>query len=516
MRVAAVITIACFFASSTGLAQFPKNYRMNAASTSGFPQTNAVNDILVRNDSLWFGTEKGLDLTSNNGISWIHYSNVSPFDDRGISAVASNDQVIWAATAYSVTQDDQSLPAGGGMYYSIDRGQTWHPVAQPVDTGVVNLINYGSNQIRSLAITTAVNNITYDLAVTSSAVWSANFAGMLRKSTNLGSSWSLVVLPPDGSPSRIKRTDTLNFDLAPTSGKAGLVGNLNHRVFSVFASNDSVLWVGTAGGINKSTDGGDSWQRFSHQDQAQGISGNFVVAINEQRWGTRTIVWAATINAESPDEKRGVSFTEDGGLTWKTTLLGEFAHNIAFRDSLVYIATDRGLYRSSDFGSSWIRNGSIVDTRTLQRFAAPEVYTVAAHGDTIWIGGPEGIAYTFDDASTPFGIQWNIFRTYEQVGSTGKTYSYPSPFSPDDEAVRIHYSNSGVASSSAVTIRIFDFAMQPVRTLIRNAPRSGATEFDEIWNGTNDHGGRVANGVYFYRVEVQGSDPAWGKIFVLQ
>ena len=519
MRTIAFTTLLCCIACSVATAQFPKNYRMTAAPESNSPQTNGINDILVRNDSLWFGTEKGLDLTLNNGIIWSHYSNVAPFDNKGISAIASNGQIIWAATAFSVTQDDQNLPAGGGMYYSTDHGQTWQPIAQPMDTGVVNFTAYGSNQIKTLAITTTINNLTYDLAVTSSAVWSANFAGMLRKSTNLGASWNVVVLPPDGSPSQIKKTDTLSFDLAPTSGKAGLIGNLNHRVFSVFASSDSVIWVGTAGGINRSTDGGDSWRRFSHQDQLQGISGNFVVAINEQRWAARTIVWAATINAESSDEQRGVSYTEDGGLTWKTTLLGQFAHNIAFRDSLVYVATDGGLYRTSDFGSSWTRSGSIMDANTLQRFAAPEVYTVGAHGDTVWIGGPEGVAYTLDNGSTPFGTQWKIFRTYEQVGSTGKTYSYPAPFSPDDEVVRIHYSSGGSSSSapgSSVTIRIFDFAMQPVRTLIRNAPRSGSMEFDEIWNGTNDAGGRVANGVYFYRVEVQGSGPVWGKIFVLQ
>jgi hypothetical protein len=58
--------------------------------------------------------------------------------------------------------------------------------------------------------------------------------------------------------------------------------------------------------------------------------------------------------------------------------------------------------------------------------------------------------------------------------------------------------------------------MQPVKELIRNATRSGTVEHDEIWNGKDDLDRRVANGVYFYRVEVEGNEPIWGKIFVLQ
>jgi hypothetical protein len=58
--------------------------------------------------------------------------------------------------------------------------------------------------------------------------------------------------------------------------------------------------------------------------------------------------------------------------------------------------------------------------------------------------------------------------------------------------------------------------MQPVKTLIRYATRSATVEHDEIWSGKDDLDRRVANGVYFYRVEVEGNEPIWGKIFVLQ
>lgn len=487
------------------------SYEMAAMAGASMPPSNSVFQIQRVRDSLWFATGKGLSLTTDNGISWRNFRNTLGFDDKGVSALAQRGDVVVAAVAYTSKQDGDQLPAGGGIFVSIDRGTTWKFYPQPRDVGTVDTVVYGINRIRSLAITTEINNITYDIAITDSAIWIASFAGMLRKSTDLGATWKKVVLPPDHL-SRIRPEDTLSFDLSPTGGALGLLGNLNHRVFSVFASNDSTLWVGTAGGINLSTDRGLSWRKFSHQNQVYSISGNFVVAINEHRLPTKNILWAATVDTD-PQETRGVSFSEDGGDTWKRTLLGEFAHDIAFHDSITYVVTDRGLFRSSDRGETWLRAGAIYDQSSLQRFVSDQLYAVATKGDTVWVGGPEGIAYTIDSSAEPFGMRWKIFRTYEPVMTTRTTYAYPTPFSPDDEPVRIHYPTG---NATGVTIRIFDFAMQPVRTLIRNAQRSTGREYDEVWDGKDDEGRRVANGVYFYRIELEGSEPLWGKIFVLQ
>jgi hypothetical protein len=181
---------------------------------------------------------------------------------------------------------------------------------------------------------------------------------------------------------------------------------------------------------------------------------------------------------------------------------------------MVYVATNRGLFRSTDFGNSWILTGTIADPMSGQSFAQSEIYAVGAIGDTIWIGGPEGVAYTIDAPGELFGQRWKIFRTYEAVGTSRTTYSFPSPFSPGDEVVRLHYSTSGL--NGGVTIKIFDFAMVPVKTLLQNADRSSTIEHDEIWDGRDDYGRIVPNGVYFYRLEIGGTDPIWGKIYVIQ
>lgn len=529
MRLLFLILTAFCTLSVNSFSQLPKSYQFNSGWNSSLPRTNAINDFLIRNDSIWVGTELGLSLTVNGGVNWTNFSGTDSFYNKGISAIAMNDAIIWVATGYSTKLDNQSIQTGGGLHYSTDRGAIWHFIPQPIDHQpseqvLFDTVLYGSNKIRALAITVPQQNITFDIALTSHAVWIASWAGMLRKSTDLGTTWQRIILPPDNLDD-IDTSQILNFDLSPISrsfiinGIAGsLTGNLNHSLFSLYASDDSTIWAGTAGGINKSTDGGWSWQKYSHQNQLHSISGNFVVALKEQKWNGRRIMWAATVNANDPDEIKGVSYSEDGGKNWNTTLLGEWAHNMAVRDSIVYIATDNGLYRSSDFGESWSRSSTIYDTSNLQRFVSTEIYAVAIQGDTVWFGGPEGTAYTLDSPLHPFGTQWHIFRTAEQIHGEHRTYSYPNPFSPDNESTRIHYSLFGYSSNnqSEITVRIFDFSMQPVRTLLQKASRRSGQEYDEIWDGRSDKRTIVANGVYFYRIEIDNQSPLWGKILVVR
>jgi hypothetical protein len=504
-----------FFIALDLYAQPIANYNLNGGWNSQLPLTNGINDIVIQGDSVWFATERGLSLTADGGNSWINYAGTAMFDSKGISAFAIKNDLVWTATGYTTKLGDESIQTGGGLHYSTDRGATWNYVPQPIDHGTIDTIMYGSNKIRALDITVPQQNITFDIALTNNAVWIASWAGMLRKSIDSGKTWIRVILPPDNL-DYIDTTMVLNFDLSHTSGRLGLSANSNHLLFSVFAADDSTIWVGTAGGINKSTDGGTSWRKFSHQNQTSPISGNWVVALKEQRYGASKIIWAATRETQS-DETEGVSFSTNGGESWNVTLIGERAWNFSFRDSIVYVATDNGIFRSSDEGTSWTLNGSICDQTNMQCFLWTNIYGVAAKSDTVWCGGSDGIAYTIDSKNRPFGLLWKIFRKYDRIGNEKKTYAYPNPFAPDDESVRIHYSiNDLTLGMRNVTIRIFDFAMLPVRTLIQNAPRSSGREYDEIWDGRNDRNSIVSNGVYFYRVEAGNDSPVWGKILVLK
>lgn len=136
------------------------------------------------------------------------------------------------------------------------------------------------------------------------------------------------------------------------------------------------------------------------------------------------------------------------------------------------------------------------------------LYEPFAAAGRLWLGSEDGTALSNDG-----GNRWTIFRAEIAVDEKTKTYAYPNPFAPRiDGNVRIRYQLPRAAS---VTIRIFDFAMNPVRTLIQNEMRR-AGEDEDVWNGRTDTGARVANGVYFYSVEVAGEAPLRGKILVLE
>jgi len=308
--------------------------------------------------------------------------------------------------------------------------------------------------------------------------------------------------------SSIAPTDTLaNYKIDPRQDN-------NYLAFAVYAQTDDTIWVGTAGGINRSTDGGSSWTKFRQDNQVEGILSDWVISIDGQplSWGTR--IWTTNWPAEGTDQQYGVSSSDDGGRTWKNHLIGVKAYGFAFKDTIAYVATDDGLFRTPDGGRSWTRTGTIIDQTTLERITENQFYDVGVIGDTIFCGSSEGLLRTEDSPAHPFGERWDILRATAPVQSASVSYAYPNPFSPKSESIRIHYAVP--AGGASVTVEVFDFGMNRIRTVIKDAPRTGGHEQDEIWDGSDQNGQRLMNGVYFYRVSINGQEPMWGKIMVLQ
>ncbi|MCX7878069.1 MAG: hypothetical protein N2510_05430, partial [Ignavibacteria bacterium] len=137
-----------------------------------------------------------------------------------------------------------------------------------------------------------------------------------------------------------------------------------------------------------------------------------------------------------------------------------------------------------------------------------------SQGDSVWIGSGDGLARTTDTLPSPWVSKWKIFRAYQGITSTNETYAAPNPFSPDDELCRIYFKTG--KTTSQVTVKIFDFAMFPVRTVIQNATRTSPDVIWVSWDGRRDDGVQVSNGVYFYRIEIDKDETVWGKILVLQ
>lgn len=521
------ILITIFLATAAYSQNTPTDYKLNGKSLAkvkdATPTSNSIIDILLVEDTVWLGTSRGLSKSTDEGANWTNYYKTKPFGDHNITAVAEYEGVMWVGTANSIEQNGESLPNGTGLKFSTDYGKNWTAMPQTTDAPDDSSIAYGINQLRALPVTTTVNNLIYDIAFTKSTIWIATFAGGLRKSNidsliaNPERKWNRVVLPPD-SLDTIKPTDTLNFSLQPVAGNFGNESYLNHRLFSLVATDDSTIYAGSANGINKTTDNGKSWTKFNHQNQDEPISGNFVVALNYD--DVQDVVWAATWKAEDINESYGVSFSENGGDTWQTTLTGERAHNFGFLNENIannkvhtLVPTDNGFFRSID-GHSWVSPSSIYDYENLYKIVNAEFYSAAGMDENIiWLGSNrQGLAKLVETQGIWEG-EWVIKLASPSIQNPSESYAFPNPFSPSMEETRIKYKMP--TQSRDVSIRIFDFDMNLVRTLVQNASREKDKEYVEYWNGKDDDGRVVSNGVYFYRIDIGSNEPVYGKIMVL-
>ena len=353
----------------------PRSFHLNSFSkklskslTDATPLGNGISDIVVIGDTILIGTGKGLSISTDNGDSWENYYQTNNFGTDAIASVNYNKftNTIWAST---VRPFDSDVDMGTGIHYSTDLGKTWNDIPQPVDDPGDSLFTYGINdgnnlpQVKALPVTVPQQNMTWDFAFTPNTIWITSWSSGLRKSTDKGQTWARVLLPSDKLNS-VQPTDTVRYSLRP---KAGDVGNNNHLGFSIAVVNDSTLYVGTADGINKTTNANDtlpriSWVKFNHQNQDNPISGNFVTALGYNPYDNT--VWGATWVAEDNSEYYGASYTFDGGQNWQTALKDEHVHNFGFKNKDVIAASDNGAFRSPDKGITWILPNSIVDSKS--------------------------------------------------------------------------------------------------------------------------------------------------------
>ncbi|MEO8514465.1 MAG: hypothetical protein ABI543_12970 [Ignavibacteria bacterium] len=487
--------------------------------------SNFITDVIVVNnsggDTIWFGTGKGISRTTNRGVSFENFYGTAPFNEDDVSGLAVHNNWVVVSTAYSQKIGDEYVPTGTGIKVSSDYGATWSAYPQPMDGLGDSVIQYGISTIRALPVVVDEFNLSYDIAITkknnssdSLVFWITSWAGGTRKSTDFGATWQRVVLPPDAFNTITPTGGPYNFELNPRDPPQG---NNNHKGFSVTSENDSTIYVGTAGGINRSSDWGVSWKKYNYDSTGTGtgVSGDFVVGLKVQKYGNNRIIWGAT-NTTKPGEKSAFSYSSNGGLIWGNTLEGSFTHNVGFKDSIVYGATDDGVWRSyfSPPNFSWSRPSIIYDEALRDQIRTNLFYAVESQGDSVWVGSGDGLARTTDTVTSPWVGKWKIFRAYQNINATNESYAAPNPFSPAYEVCRIYFKTGKV--SSAVTIKLFDFAMFPIRTVIQNAQRDTPDVIWVTWDGKRDDGTQVSNGVYFYRIQLDKDETVWGKILVLQ
>lgn len=439
--------------------------------------------------------------------------------------------------------------AAGGFAVSNDGGMTWAYRFPPLDEAADTLVTYGGSTLYAVPITQPQNSPPQGIAlpphsadVDEDVLWSANGSAGIRRSTDGGTTWQRVILPPD-SLDHIHPDSSYAFPLAPfgTTLPNGAVSQfgLNYIGYSVLVDEAGTVWAGTAGGLNRSdssdvTDSGErAWRRYSAGPTPQSLIGSLVYGIHAQPTESeRDPVWIvlrrSPLDTNVREEDAGLAVwtgdDPDGGTPlFETRLLGEILYDVAFDGAAVYAAGANGLFLSENDGETWrtLRVFRDESGRPLPLTNIPPVYSVdVTQNDsgpsTLWVGTPDGLL-----RSTDGGASWSAFRASvpTQPGPNDDpgevpavdVYAYPNPYTPRvDGSVRIRLD---LAEAADVRIRLYDYAMNLVRELQAGNRPAGPNEV--LWDGTTNRGTRVANGTYLYLVEA-GQTQASGTILVLQ
>jgi hypothetical protein len=90
-------------------------------------------------------------------------------------------------------------------------------------------------------------------------------------------------------------------------------------------------------------------------------------------------------------------------------------------------------------------------------------------------------------------INSNITKVDEVPAVNSLSQNFPNPFNP---TTTIKF---GLRSKGNVSIKIYDVAGRLVKTLVNEVREAG--HYDVTWNGDNNHGNKVASGVYFFKMK---------------
>lgn len=549
--------------NSVLISQVPIDYKFSSNNTLDRYEniteeglnSNAIVDIRPLDSNYFL-------LSTASGLSYVHIYDVYPdsvnfgsFNKNSVSlprggapALAVRENIIAISGILDTTAATGEEIMGTGISYSIDEGEIWQYLQQPrenPESDKYHTISWGGQTIYALSVTTEINNISYDLSIGGDYIYAASWAGGLRRYGPLYTgqkSWQIIPLPMDTDTSLMCGLIDLNmYEINPKDpwkgnpddydSTPGTYGNHNHKGFSVYVIDDTIIWAGTANGINKGIIQSDCID-WTHHFTANGtitprpvagsdpkdvhvgtwkrISGNWVIGFTHQKIGNVTRLWAITWAGGGSNEIHALSYTDNGGETWNITSPSgesEKVYNLYANENRIWAATASGLYVSED-GYHWEKYSRPIDALTGEEILSESVLAVYNQDNWLWVGTIDGISIIENDTITtihrfwepanPFSAYPNplLINDYNQVGGDGHVrFVY---FNPDN------YKG---------TIDIFDFTMDRV-TQLGTSHLVNNNESEVIWNGRNEYGDQVANGVYFCRLSLNGKY-YWTKLAVV-
>lgn len=325
-------------------------------------------DSMTGGKDLFAGTNGGVALSSDNGVSW------SQIND-GINAVYISSLVVTDTILFAGSN-------GNGVFLSTDNGSTW-----TWPNGNSGLIN---SNVLSLA--TDGQNL---FAGTSNGVWRStdNGSSWIHAIAGVGNVMALAVSPTsNGSGTNLFAGSSNGVRLSTDNGSTWINANsgmINVWDVTAFARSDTNLFAGTIslnfdGGVYLSTNSGTSWTALNiglpkNPVCALAVSGkNIFVGCGQPIMGSHG--------------SGGVFRSSDNGSNWTSAGLNGFLVNaLLVAGNNLFAGTNGGTFLSTDNGSSWSPVSS--------GLANKKVTSLAINGSNLFVGTPNGFEVTSSASS---------------------------------------------------------------------------------------------------------------------
>ncbi|MCA1591978.1 MAG: glycoside hydrolase [Acidobacteria bacterium] len=402
---------------------------------TGVPGQPNVFYIGVNNGGVW--------KTNDYGRVWKPIFDEQPTGSIGALAVApSNPDIVYVGSGEGLQRPD--LSTGDGVYKSTDAGQTWrhlglregqqigaiivdprdpnrifvavlgHPYGPNAERGVFRSTDGGETFERvlykdentgaiALAFDPANPRIVYaDLWAARQGPWeNGSWQGPgsgLYKSTDGGTNWKQLT---KGLPTFEQGLGRIGFGIAPSDPKR------------IYANVDSPQ----LGGVYRSDDAGESWQRVNSEVRVWGRGSDFAEVKADPK--NKDIVYAANTSTYR---------STDGGKTfyaWKGAPGGDDYHTVWINPDdtkIILLASDQGATITVNGGQTW---SSWYNQPTAQFY-----HVITDNQYPYWVYGAQQESGSVGTASR--GDNGAIsFRDWRTVGAEEYGYVAPDPLNPN-------------------------------------------------------------------------------------
>jgi photosystem II stability/assembly factor-like uncharacterized protein len=344
-RATVIVCAIWGFAQTAWAQQYPQNlyqelsWRMIGPFRGG--RTRAVAGVPGQPNVFYIGAvDGGVWKSTDYGRTWNPIFDGQPSQSIGAIAVSpSNPEIIYVASGEGLQRPDLSV--GNGIYKSTDAGKTW-----------AHLGLRDGQQIPALAIDPRNPNRIF--AAVLGHPYGPNPERGIFSSTDGGATWQKVLYKDENTGGSDVEIDPSNPDVVYASLWQSRLGPWE----------DNNSFAGNAGGLFKSTDGGNKWKKLTNGLPQDLVQINVAVAPSQSN---RLYATLSTTQPSGYASGKGLGFyrSDDSGESWtQITNDPRPAMKIGGGDlpvpkvdpknaDLVYVASIVTL-RSSDGGKTWM------------------------------------------------------------------------------------------------------------------------------------------------------------------